>query len=191
MASLAALQPRPSAHLRNEVASQVAAHVCTTLPVGYWQRRLSARAFGLEPFPAMPRDSQHVRVSRLPGAPPIRLVSTEVTTWGLLPWVWPALNRASLGEARRAIRRVLAASPTADCVVLIVTGPDTDLRASLPRLRLAGAGAPEATVGVVTWTDLADVCDEAVADLGDRRATAVAAQAARLLRTFLDDTPPW
>lgn len=187
MASLAALQPRPSAHLRNEVASQVAAHVCTTLPVGYWQRRLSARAFGLEPFPAMPRDSQHVRVSRLPGVPPIRLLSTEVLTWGLLPWTWPGRDRTSLGEARRAIGRLLAASPTLDCVAVIVASPDTDLRAALPRLRLAGVGAPEVAVGVVTWPDLADLCEEAVRDLGDRRATAVAAQGARLLRQFVED----
>ena len=44
MASRLELQPRAPWTIRNLVATQGLAHVLPTLPIGYWQRRVAARA---------------------------------------------------------------------------------------------------------------------------------------------------
>ena len=56
MASRLELHPRAPWTIRNLVATQGLAHVLPTLPVGYWQRRVAARAFALVLMPAIPRE---------------------------------------------------------------------------------------------------------------------------------------
>ena len=106
MASRLELQPRAPWTIRNLVAAQGLAHVLPTLPVGYWQRRVAARAFALDLMPAIPRESQHVRLVRLPGMPPLWLLASTVMTWGLVPWMWRADARTERAEARAAVARV-------------------------------------------------------------------------------------
>ena len=185
MASAAPMHPRESWQIRVAMATQVATHVLTVLPVGYWQRRLGARAFALDLVPVTPRDSQHVCTWRLAGAPAIRMLATEVMTWGIIPWIWNGDPRAQVAEARRAVRRVLAAATTECCAAIFVAAPaPPDPRAHLGRLRLTGAGSCDAAVGIVTWTELAEIFGEAGRELGDRRARAVAAYGAQQLTLF-------
>ena len=106
MASRPELQPRAPWTIRNLVAAQGLAHVLPTLPVGYWQRRVAARAFALDLMPAIPRESQHVRLVRLSGMPPLWLLASTVMTWGVVPWMWRADARTERAEARAAVARV-------------------------------------------------------------------------------------
>ena len=48
MASRLDLQPRAPWTICNLLAAQGLAHVLPSLPVGYWQRRVGARAFALD-----------------------------------------------------------------------------------------------------------------------------------------------
>jgi hypothetical protein len=179
------MHPRESWQIRAAMAAQVATHVLTALPVGYWQRRVGARAFALDLVPVMPRESQHVRTWRLPGTPSIRMLATDVMTWGVIPWIWSGDSRLQVAEARRAVRRVLNTA-TAECCAAIFVAPPAppDPRAHLARLRLTGAGSRHAAVGIVTWGELAEIFSEAARELGDRRARAVAAYGAQQLTLF-------
>ena len=112
---VAAPEPRDPLHLRPGVTTQLLPQLLATLPIGYWQRRLGARAFGLDLMPPVPRTSYAVRVRRLPGAPPIPVLATDVMTWGWVPWVWSEDPRGPLREPRNAVRRVIAATTTAGC----------------------------------------------------------------------------
>lgn len=80
------LQPRSTAELRNIQAARLLSSVCTTLPVGFWQRRLAARAFGLSIVPPVDRYGQtRATAARRGGDRPILVLETPVARWALVP----------------------------------------------------------------------------------------------------------
>lgn len=191
MGSALRLHPRDTGTLRNVLAAQLAAHVLPTLPVGYWQRRVAARAFALDVMPVVPRESQVQETRRLPGMPALWLVTSDAMTWGLVPWVWggePA--PVEVHEARAACRRVWAVSRTDACAVVFVSSaPPIPRRQQIPRLRLIGSSAGTAAVGIITVEEIADVLEEAATDLGDDPGARRAAHAALRLRASVADRP--
>ncbi|AMY08986.1 hypothetical protein LuPra_02194 [Luteitalea pratensis] len=185
MASRQKLQPRAPWTIRNLVAAQGLAHVLPALPVGYWQRRVGARAFALDVVPAMPRESQHVQFARMPGMPPLWLLASAVMTWGIVPWIWRGDARAERAEARAAVARVRAATRTPTCAVVFVAsaGERTRLR-HMPHLRATGTTATVSAVGFITLDEIVDVLAEASGDLDGRQCAAAVGHALRRLRAI-------
>ena len=144
MGKLIAIHPREEWAIRNAMATSVAARVLALLPIGYWQRRVAARAWSLETMPVVPRESQLVRAWRHPGPSPLWILSTDVMAWGLIPWLWRADARTEVEEARRALQQFVRAAERPTCAALFVAeqglpGP----RSHLPRLRMQRWGAHE------------------------------------------------
>lgn len=72
--------------LRNVQAVRLVANTCTHLPVGFWQRRLAARVFGLSVVPPMDRHRPSTADCwTLGGTDPVFVVETGVALWGLAP----------------------------------------------------------------------------------------------------------
>jgi hypothetical protein len=189
MGSRPYLQPRASWTIRNLVATQVLAHALPALPVGYWQRRIAARAFALDVVPAMPRESQHVSLARLPGVPPIWVLASEVMTWGLVPWVWRGDTRSDRAEARAAVARVRAAARTPQCAAVFVASREAAMRlAHMPYLRLTGSAASVTAVGIITIEEIGAVLEEATFDLDGREGQPLASAAVRRVRHLIQDT---
>jgi hypothetical protein len=185
MGSRPHLQPRASWSLRNLVAAQGLAHVLPTLPVGYWQRRVGARAFALDVVPAMPRESQHVQFKRMPGVPPLWLLASTVMTWGFVPWIWRADARTERAEARAAVARVRAATRTPTCAVVFVASAGERARLRhMSYLRATGTAAAVSAVGFITLEEIVDLLEEASSDLGGRECAAAVGDALRRLRTM-------
>jgi hypothetical protein len=176
------LQPQDAWKIRNAMAAQVAAHVLVALPIGYWQRRVAARAWSLDTMPAIPRQSQQVQAWRQPGPPATWILTTDVMTWALIPWLWQGDCRSEVAAARQALQRVARFAQRPLCAAIFVTphgqaGP----RAYLPRLRLFTTDSSAMAVGVITWNELADVFDEAVVEVPSLRGRDAAAYGARQL----------
>lgn len=176
------LVPRDPAALQRTIASSLVPNVLASLPIGYWQRRVGARAFALQMVPAQPRHAQTVTVTRLPGTPPITVLRTPVMTWGWVPWIWEGDLRIATGEARTALRRVLAASTTSSAVVVFVVHARWPAAQVLPRLRLSPATTQSTAVGLVTIGELSDLFEEAALDLDATSGALPAQDAARSLR---------
>lgn len=174
------IQPLDAWKIRNAMAAQVAAHVLAALPIGYWQRRVAARAWSLETMPVIPRESQQVRAWRQPGPPTTWVLVTDVMAWGLIPWLWCADARTEVAEARRALHRFahMAARPTCAAIFIAPRGMSGP-RIHLPRLRMTSAA--RTAVGVLTWPELADVFAEATAEVGSLRGRHAAAYGAKQL----------
>lgn len=186
MGSALPLHPRATWALRNVLAAQLAALVLPTLPVGYWQRRFAARAFALDVMPVVPRESQTVSMQRLPGTPGVWLVSSDVMTWGFVPWVWTGPPRADVREARAACRRVWTVARTGACAVVFVSSATPGQRQrQMSRLRLLGSSSATAAIGIITVEEIADVLDEAALDLCDEAGACRAREAAHQLRASL------
>lgn len=188
MASRPGLQPRAAWTIRNLAAAQVLAQVVPSVPVGYWQRRIGARAFALDIVPTMPRESQHVRLLRLPGMPPVWLLASAVMTWGVVPWMWRADARTERIEARAAVARVRDAARTPACAVVFVASvaERTRLR-HMPHLRITGAAATVTAVGLITTDDIVAVLTDAAADLAGRDGVHAVRSALRRLQTMDED----
>jgi hypothetical protein len=185
MASHPDLQPRAPWTIRNLVAAQGLAHVLPSLPIGYWQRRVGARAFALDVVPTMPRESQHVRLVRMPGMPPVWLLASTVMTWGLVPWMWRADARTERAEARAAVGRVRAATRTPACAVVFVasTNERTRLR-HMSYLRATGNAAAVTAVGFITLEEIVEVLAEAAEDLAGRACESAVSEALSRLQTM-------
>jgi hypothetical protein len=189
MASRPDLQPRAPWSICNLLAAQSLAHVLPWLPVGYWQRRVGARAFALDIMPTTPRGSQHVQVVRLPGAPPLWLLASDVMTWGVVPWVWRADASSERAAARAVVRRVRTAARTHACAVVFVGAASGGARLQhMPYLRLTGTASTVTTVGFITLEEIVDVLAEASADLAGRECHAPVAEALRRLRLIDEST---
>ena len=183
------LQPRAPWTICNLLAAQGLAHVLPTLPVGYWQRRVGARAFALDIVPTMPRGSQHVQVVRVSGAPPLWLLATEVMTWGVVPWMWRADARTERAEARAVVRRVRMAARTKACAVVFVVSASGSTRLQhMPYLRLTGTASAVTAVGFITLEEIVDVLAEASTDLEGRQCHASVVEALRRLQTIDEST---
>ncbi len=179
------LHPRAPWSLRNLLSAQVLAHVLPSVPVGYWQRRVGARAFALDVLPAMPRASQHVSVTRQPGVPPIWMVTSEVMTWGVIPWIWRADPRSERADARAAVARVRAAARTPTCAaVFVASEADRTRLRHMAHLRLTGAASVVTVVGMISLEDIDAVLAEASADLGGRDGAVAIADALHRLRAL-------
>ena len=186
MGSRDGLQPHAPWAIRHLVAAQLFAHALPGLPVGYWQRRIAARAFALDVVPAVPRESQVVSVARMPGVPPIWVLASDVMTWGVVPWVWRAEARSERAQARGAVARVRTAARTPHCAVVFVTSTDETRRtAHMPRLRLTGAASAVTAVGLITLGEIAEVLEEAARDLVDREGHQIAVEAAHRVRMLV------
>ncbi len=184
MSSRPALQPRASWTIRHLRAAQVLAQVLPSVPVGYWQRRIGARAFALDIVPTMPRESQHVRLLRLPGMPPVWLLASAVMTWGVVPWMWRADARSDGAEARASVARVRAAAATPACAVVFVASEAEQTRLRhMPHLRLTGTASTVTAVGLVTIDDIVAVLADASADLAGRDGVHAVRSAMRRLQT--------
>ncbi len=176
------LQPVDALKIRGAMATQVAAHVLAALPIGYWQRRVAARAWSLETMPIIPRESQQVQAWRQPGPPATWVLTTDVMVWGLIPWVWHGDGRLEMVEARRALQRFVRSAGRPACAAIFVTPHAmTDVRQLLPRLRMGPAGSEGVAVGVITWQELVDVFGEAVTEVESSRGRDAAAYGAKQL----------
>jgi hypothetical protein len=180
--NLLEVRPRDEWAIRNAMAAQVTARVLALLPIGYWQRRVAARAWSLETMPVVPRDSQLVHACRHPGPAAVWTLATDVMTWGLIPWVWQADARTEVSEARHALQQFARSAERPICAALFIApqglpGP----RTHVPRLRMQGWSGPPSVegrsceagrmpVGVITWPELAEVFAEASAEAGSLRA---------------------
>jgi hypothetical protein len=185
MASRPELQPRAPWSLRNLVAAQGLAHVLPTLPVGYWQRRVGARAFALDVVPTMPRASQHVQFNRMTGVPPLWVLATSVMTWGIVPWIWRADARTERAEARQVLARIRSATRTPTCaVVFVASASDRTRLRHMSYLRATGTAAAVSAVGFITLDEIVDLLSEASADLDGRECAAAVGDALRRLRTM-------
>lgn len=188
MASHPELQPRAPWSLRNLVAAQGLAHVLPTLPVGYWQRRVAARAFALDVVPTMPRASQHVQFNRMTGVPPVWLLASSVMTWGIVPWIWRADARTERAEARQVLARIRAATRTPVCaVVFVASASDRTRLRHMSYLRATGTAAAVSAVGFITLDEIVDLLSEASTDLDGRECAAAVGDALRRLRTMDGD----
>ena len=168
MRDLGPLRPRDPQEIRAAMAVHIAAHAFGLLPLGFWQRRIAARAFGLATVPPMPRSTFRLQVRRLRGVVPTLTVSTPVMTWGLAPWGWQGEPRQQVREARFLVRRVHAVTSVSSCgVVFLVPPSQADLVHVVPRVRLGSPDLARVAVGIATWTDLAAVLDDAIADLDE------------------------
>lgn len=182
MADTRSLSPRDPRDIRAAMVADVAAQVLSRLPVGYWQRRLAARAFALSLVPPVPRDLDAVRVRRLRGSVPILILSSSAMNWGLVPWVWRGDPRHQVREARLAVRRVRAVTAVPSCAVVFLCAPEHGVPHQLfARVRLGGPDCARVTVGGVTWEELADILHDASADLDDVRGGAAAVRARQQL----------
>jgi hypothetical protein len=180
------IQPQDAWKIRNAMATQVAAHVLAALPIGYWQRRVAARAWSLETMPVIPRESHQVQAWRQPGPPATWVLSTDVMIWGLIPWLWRADPRVEVAEARRALQRFARVASRPACAAIFIApqgaaGP----RLHLPRLRMADAGSASMAVGVITWRELCDVFDEATTEVASTRGRDAAAYGATQLALLM------
>lgn len=175
------IQPQHAWQIRNAMAAQVAAHVLAALPIGYWQRRVAARAWSLETMPVIPRESQKVHAWREPGPPTTWVLVTDVMAWGLIPWLWCADARTEVAEARHALQRFARGTARPACAAIFIAPGGSGPRIHLPRLRMPGPGAAGMAVGVITWPELADVFTEANAEVGSLRGRHAAAYGARQL----------
>ena len=185
MVSRPELQPRAPWSLRNLVAAQGLAHVLPTLPVGYWQRRVGARAFALDVVPTMPRASQHVQFNRMTGVPPVWVLATSVMTWGIVPWIWRADARTERAEARQVLARIRSATRTPTCaVVFVASASDRTRLRHMSYLRATGTAAAVSAVGFITLDEIVDLLSEASADLDGRECAAAVGDALRRLRTM-------
>jgi hypothetical protein len=191
MRDLGPLRPRDPQEIRAAMAVHIAAHAFGLLPLGFWQRRIAARAFGLAMVPPLPRSTLQLHVRRLRGASPTLTLSTPVMTWGLSPWPWQGEPRMQVREARFLVRRVRAVTSVPSCGVVFLVPPSQAGTLHLaPRVRLGSADLVRVAVGIVTWADLASVLDDAVADL-DEPTAALAARARTQLSALLGrDGPP-
>lgn len=182
MGSRAGFAPREPLALQRRLVSSLAPNVLASLPIGYWQRRVGARAFALQLVPAQPRHAQTVTITRLAGVPPITVLRTPVMTWGWVPWIWNGDQRVAVREARLACRRVMASAATPHASVVFVVHARWPVAQVLPRLRLSPAAAQETAIGLITVTELAELFEEAAADLDAASGSLVAQDAARNLR---------
>ena len=190
MASRLDLQPRAPWTIRNLVAAQGLAHVLPNLPVGYWQRRVAARAFALDPMPAIPRESQYVRLVRLSGMPPLWLLASTVMTWGVVPWMWRADARTERAEARAAVARVRSVTRTPTCAVVFVASASERTRLRhMSHLRVTGSAATVSAVGFITLDEIVDVLAEASANLATHECAPGIADTLRRLRSMDEGVP--
>lgn len=176
------LQPQDAWKIRNAMAAQVGAHVLAALPIGYWQRRVAARAWSLESMPIIPRESQQVQAWRQPGPPDTWVLSTDVMVWGLIPWLWHGESRTQVSDARRALQRFgrIAGRPVRAAIFVAphgLAGP----RTYLPQLRIGPTVMAGMAVGVITWHELADVFREATMEVRSLRGRDAASYGARQL----------
>ena len=189
MASRLELQPRAPWTIRNLVATQGLAHVLPTLPIGYWQRRVAARAFALDLMPVIPRESQHVRLVRLSGMSPMWLLASTVMTWGMVPWMWRADARTERAEARAAVARIRGVTRTPTCaVVFVVSASERTRLRHMSHLHATGSAATVSAVGFITLDEIVDVLAEAAANLPATGCAPALADTLRRLRT-MDEGP--
>ncbi|BCS32299.1 hypothetical protein TBR22_A15090 [Luteitalea sp. TBR-22] len=186
----APILPRDGASLHALHATRIAAQALRVLPIGYWQRRLAARAFSLELMPVMPRESLHVQARRLADHPGVWLLVTEAMAWGLVPWVWSGPLDRRVDGARAAMRAFQRAAPRAFGAVLFVTAPDdTTTRAVLHRIRPVGLAATYLAIGAVSWDQLDECFEDAADDLPQAGARAAALRASRRLAQLTTACP--
>ena len=172
------LAPRDARSLHALHATRIAARALCVLPIGYWQRRLAARAFSLEMMPAMPRESLHVQAHRVPDHPGLWMLVTETMAWGLVPWAWSGSAPRQVRGARAALRAFQHAAPRAFGAVLFVTPPDdTTTRLLLHRIRPTGLAATYLAVGAITWDQLDECFEDAADEVPDAQARLAALRA--------------
>ncbi len=171
------LQPRRADALRNVQAVRLAANTCAQLPVGFWQRRLAARAFGLSVVPPVDRHEAARAVCwTLGGADPVFVLETGVALWGLAPTSDrdPVETLQMLrAVGRRPFTAVISVGPVS--LTEPLGAPD---RAG--RMHILPSDALQ--IGVLHWHDLATVFDDAAQTLAHPPLVALASHAATTLR---------
>ena len=189
MNSWLGFQPRHADALRNLQAVRLAANTCAHLPVGFWQRRMAARAFGLSVVPPVDRHRPSRAVCwTLGGTDPVFVIETGVALWGLAPH--SDRDPVTTLQMLRAVgRRPFSA------VISVVPFPVVE------PLRLADRGqaighqenggrrmhilpSDALQFGVLHWHDLEAVFDDAAQELEDPTLVSVASHAAAALRTL-------
>lgn len=178
--------PRRADDLRNVQATRLAANLCAHLPVGFWQRRLAARAFGLSVVPPVDRHRPARAVCwTLGGTDPVFVLDTSVALWGFTPRgqrdpVDTLQMLRAIGQ--RPFTAVLSVVPFPK-VDVVHAAPATGERRPAPR-RLQILPSDALQMGVLHWHDLMAVFDEAAQELEHPPLVALAAQAADTLRAL-------
>ena len=171
------LQPRRADALRNVQAVRLAANTCARLPVGFWQRRLAARAFGLSVVPPVDRHEPARSVCwTLGGTDPVFVLETGVALWGLAPH--SDRDPVAMLQMLRAVgKRPFSA------VISVVPVPLTEPLGTPDRAgRMHILPSDALQIGVLHWHDLVAVFDDAAHTLGHPPLAALAAHAATTLR---------
>jgi hypothetical protein len=176
--------PRPADHLRGVLASRLAATVCSHLPVGFWQRRLAARAFGLSVVPPVDRHRpQQATTWTVTGVDPIFVIETPLALWALLP--------GAEQDPVAVLQRLHLLGPH-QFTALLAVRPSGHVERLLPRRRRRPAVVTSEAlqIGAVHWSDLRDIFDEAAQVLREPAQRDLAARAARTLRSLEDAQIP-
>lgn len=157
-----AIAPRESALLATVEGARLLAQVCCRLPVGFWQRRLAARAFSLSVLPPIDRHDTRLASSwRLDHGVPVFVLATRVAVWGLTPRTGDDPDRVVRALQDAALRPFTAAITLAPPGVRRPAPPPAGRR---PPLRLA-----HGVQGSLLWADAVAILREAAAAPGDAR----------------------
>jgi hypothetical protein len=178
MNSVLPLQPRRADDIRNVQAARLAANTFSHLPIGFWQRRIAARAFGLSVVPPVDRYEPGRAVCWTIGGPdPVFVLETGVAIWGFAPR--SGRDPVAVLQMLRAIGpRPFTAVITV--VPLPVAEPITTPASSRRRVLLSDA----LQIGVLHWHDVAAVFDDAATMLEQPTLAALAFEAADAMRAL-------
>lgn len=184
------LRPRPAHELRNVQAARLAANTCSQLPLGFWQRRLAARAFGLSVVPPIDRHGPSRTVCwTLGGTHPVFVVQTDVAIWGM--------SADAQGDPVQTLQqlRCVGARPFTAVLTVVpfpcaqpLTGVDgAGIRPAArrgARLRTHVLPSEALQIGVLHWHDLEEVFEEAACAFAPMPMATLARQAAQTLENL-------
>lgn len=171
------LQPRRADDIRNVQAARLAANTCSHLPVGFWQRRVAARAFGLSVVPPVDRYEPGRAVCwTLGGTDPVFVLETGVAIWGFAP--------RSSRDPVAVLQMLRAIGPRPfTAVITVVPMPVAEpIPAPASRRRVLLSDALQ--IGVLHWHDISAVFDDAATMLEHAPLASLAGQAAQAIRAL-------
>lgn len=163
------VQPRSAAELRNLQVARLLTSVCTALPVGFWQRRLAARAFGLSIVPPVDRfGTTRAVATRRGGDRPVLVLQTPVARWALVP----QLDRDPIGVLQQL--RSMGLRPFTAIVMLVpgVCAPEARRAIAHRQGRMTDA----VRVGALDWRDVRALLEDTLEAFSESDAPYVTAR---------------
>lgn len=177
MNSVLPLQPRRADDIRNVQAARLVANTCSHLPIGFWQRRIAARAFGLSVLPPVDRHEPGRAVCWTIGGPdPVFVLETGVAIWGFAP--------RSGRDPVAVLQMLRAIGPRPFTAVITIVPMPGDEPVPVQPVRRHVLASDALQIGVLHWHDVSAVFDDAATMLEHPPLTALAAQAAHTIRAL-------